>query len=146
MFCGLILVVMQHCITEKKIYWIHTQILWILQRHKNILRELKTLQRQENLRFEAILGKRVSEFKKSGGSFQLLSQTLNGLCLPGNPECSVGDESSTYGSNSVLSGWELCSRTLLCRKTTPRPPPREWNFIWILKSINPACLLVMQRD
>jgi hypothetical protein len=77
-----------------------------LQRHKNILRELKTLQRQENLRFEAILGKRVSEFKKSGGSFQLLSQTLNGLCLPaGNPaECSVGDESSTYGSNSVLSG------------------------------------------
>ncbi|CAM6044916.1 unnamed protein product [Sphagnum compactum] len=74
------------------------------QRHKNILRELKTLQRQENLRFDAILGKRVSEFKKSGGSFQLLSQTLNGLCLPGNPECSVGDESSTYGSNSVLSG------------------------------------------
>lgn len=128
MFCGLILVVvMQHRITEKKFTEYTHPNLWILQRHKNILRELKTLQRQENLRFEAILGKRVSEFKKSGGSFQLLSQTLNGLCLPGNPECSVGDESSTYGSNSVLSAWELyvAELTYSAERQQPRPPPKR---------------------
>lgn len=78
-----------------------------LQRHKNIVRELRTVQKQEQLRFENILGKRVSEFKRSGGSFQLLSQTLNGfgsLCLPGIPDCSGGDESSPYGSDSNMSG------------------------------------------
>ncbi|KAG0570351.1 hypothetical protein M758_6G150600 [Ceratodon purpureus] len=74
------------------------------QRHKNIVRELRALQKQEHVRFEQILGKRVSEFKKSGGSLQLLSDTLSGmgsLMLPGLPDCPEGDEvASSAGSGS----------------------------------------------
>lgn len=78
------------------------------QRHKNIVRELRTLQKQEHLKFEQILGKRISEFKKSGGSLQMLSETLSGmgsLALPGIPDCPEGDEAaSSYGSDSQRSG------------------------------------------
>lgn len=69
------------------------------QRHKNIVRELRTLQKQEHVRFEQILGKRVSEFKKSGGSLQLLSETLSGmgsLMLPAIPD----ESASSVGSGS----------------------------------------------
>lgn len=50
------------------------------------------------MKFEQILEKRVGEFKKSGGSLQMLSETLSGmgsLALPG-PD---GDAAS-YGSGS----------------------------------------------
>lgn len=77
----------------------------MLQRHKNIVRELRNLQKQEHMKFEQILGKRVSDFKKNGGSLQLLSQTLSdmgSLMLPEIPNCPEGDEavSSSYGSDS----------------------------------------------
>ena len=79
-------------------------LILVLQRHKNIVRELRTLQRHEHQKFEQILGKRVSEFKKSGGSLQMLSETLSGmdsLTLPGIPDCPEGDEAaSSYGSGS----------------------------------------------
>lgn len=69
------------------------------QRHKNIVRELRTLQKHEHSKFEQIIEKRVSEFKKSGGSLQLLSETLSGmdsLMLPGIPDCPVGDEAAPH--------------------------------------------------
>ncbi|XP_024385954.1 uncharacterized protein [Physcomitrium patens] len=75
------------------------------QRHKNIVRELKNLQKQEQLRFEQIFGKRVSEFKRSGGSLQLLSETLSGLdalMLPGiEAPCPERDEVASSCSSDL---------------------------------------------
>lgn len=77
------------------------------QRHKNIAREFRALQKQERMRFEQILGKRVKEFKESGGSLQLLSETLSGMeawMLPAiEPLCPAGD-TSTFSCSSDSHG------------------------------------------
>lgn len=69
------------------------------------MRELKNLQKQEQLRFEQIFGKRVSEFKRSGGSLQLLSETLSGLdalMLPGiEAPCPERDEVASSCSSDL---------------------------------------------
>lgn len=79
----------------------------VLQRHKNIAREFRALQKQERMRFEQILGKRVKEFKESGGSLQLLSETLSGMeawMLPAiEPLCPAGD-TSTFSCSSDSHG------------------------------------------
>ncbi len=68
---------------------------------------MRTLQKHEHARFEQIIEKRVNEFKKSGGSLQLLSETLSGmesLMLPSIPDCPVGDEAAPQDSDSHASG------------------------------------------
>jgi len=81
--------------------------MWLSQRHKNVVRELRALQKHEHTRLEQIVEKRVSEFKKSGGSLQLLSETLSGMgsfMFPGIPDCPVGDEAAPHDSGSHASG------------------------------------------
>ncbi len=70
----------------------------------------------------------MNKFKKSGESFQFLSQTLNcydSLCLPGNPECSFGDKSSTHDSNSVFIRF---SRTAETHVKLPQKMKMIWNL------------------
>ncbi|CAM6104813.1 unnamed protein product [Calypogeia fissa] len=77
------------------------------QRHANIVRELKALQKQQCLKFEAVLAKRVSEFKQMGGNFQFLSQSINNnygsLCLSNIVDCRDGEESPTNDDMIELS-------------------------------------------
>ncbi len=71
----------------------------------------------------------MNKFKKSGESFQLLSQTLNcydSLCFPVNPQCRFGDKSSTHDSNSAFIRFSGTAETHV-------KIPQKMKMLWNLR-------------